>query len=151
MVSAEAVQKKATFVIDTNVLLNDLYALHELAKKGASIVIPIAVLREVDQLKKDSKRGVEKQAHNALLFIEKNMNGCLTMQSHEQVLSASQVEQFFPKVHKFNNDDQILSSALFFDLNSTPKATFLLTRDLALKIKARSFGILTFDDLNSFF
>lgn len=141
---------KKNFVLDTNVILHDYKCIEYFQEND--IYLPIVVLEELDKFKKGSEqinynarefiraldaytndlfadKGAELPGGGALRIDVKN--GC-----HEKVKKA---------FHESIPDHYILSCALFVADEHPDMKTTLVTKDLNLRMKARSLGIVVED------
>lgn len=141
---------KKNFVLDTNVILHDYKCIEYFQEND--IYLPIVVLEELDKFKKGSEqinynarefirvldaytndlfadKGAELLGGGALRIDVKN--GC-----HEKVKKA---------FHESIPDHYILSCALFVADEHPDMKTILVTKDLNLRMKARSLGIVVED------
>lgn len=137
---------KEIIVIDTNVLLNDPYALY--AYSDAEIIIPQTVLSELDKLKMGRSDGeirfrgrevsrtlFELSQHGSLLDgIELDNDALVRVMHHDP-------QAFPPALNPKNGDDRILSTAWLL-METRPEAhVVLLTNDLNMLLKAQTLGI----------
>lgn len=141
---------KKNFVLDTNVILHDYKCIEYFQEND--IYLPIVVLEELDKFKK----GSEQINYNAREFIrtldaytndlfaekgaELSEGGALRIdvknRCHEKVKNA---------FHESIPDHYILSCALFVADEHPDMKTILVTKDLNLRMKARSLGIVVED------
>lgn len=135
-----------TFIIDTTVLLYDAQSIF--AFDGDKVLIPITVIEEIDRFKKDlSERG--RNARQASIIIDSLRDqGALTegVKLPEggmlYVVSGSQdsIGRVPKEYHEKRRDVYILAAAL--DEMALGNEASILTKDLNLRIKADSLGIL---------
>jgi PhoH-like ATPase len=139
---------RKNFVLDTNVLLHDPRALYAFADN--TVVIPIYVLEEIDSFKKDQSdlgrnaREVARQLDNARTLgrlsegVPIGKGGRLRVAiGHRQLpdpLRASQIA-----------DNYILSVALEVRDAEPTVRTFLVTKDVNLRVRGDALGLLTID------
>ena len=147
---------KKVFVFDTNVILHDFKSIFSFEE--TNIVIPITVLEEVDKFKK----GSDTINFNAREFIreldaivEKNektegvkdifKKGALLDNKSKVFVDVNNEEkEDFKKIFAGNiPDHKILSSA--YNLKSENHRVVLITKDINMRMKARSLGIDTQD------
>ncbi|KGN73370.1 phosphate starvation protein PhoH [Porphyromonas macacae] len=145
---------KKNFILDTNVILHD----HECIEKFQEndIYIPITVLEELDKFKK----GTEQVNYNARAFIRKLDNltnedffakgvsigdegGRLFIYTHNVI--HKKVQDAFPSAIP---DHRILSAAFNIHDEQPSEKTILVTKDVNLRMKARSLGMLVEDYIN---
>ncbi len=153
-------------ILDTNVLVYDPYALFAFDKK--EIVIPVVVLEELDAIKVEQTEA----GHNARLsirFLEQisklgsltdgvlvNKNQCHFLLRFEKdfelifrvALSSKQFSSVSQDLAFDKNDNRIIAVCQeLITLNQSNKVSFV-TRDVNLRIKARTLGI-TSDDFEN--
>ncbi|MFW5803719.1 MAG: PhoH family protein [bacterium] len=138
---------KKTFVIDTNVLLHDYRCIYNF--QDNDVVLPIVVLEELDKFKKGNDlinfhareftRELDKLS-GAKLF-----NGGLTLGKGLGKLSietgkafSKEIQESFPEN---TADHRILAIADFINKKNNYKNTILITKDINLRMKAKSIGI----------
>lgn len=149
-----AKSKKKNFVLDTNVILHDYRCLYNFEEND--IYIPIVVLEELDKFKKGNEqinynareflrqldtisdddifsKGVSIGSGMGKLFIETNTK------IQERIL-----EIFVEKIP----DHRILSSVLDITEKHPRTKTILVTKDINLRMKARSIGLMAEDYIN---
>lgn len=137
------------YVLDTNVLIHDPQALF--AFKGAEVGIPITVLEELDKFKSDnSQRGFS--AREAIRILDRlrgqgSLRDGITLKdgSKIQVLTADQREMCAKVFGEDSPDNRILSAALC--AQHAKKTVELITKDINMRVKADSVGILSVDYL----
>ena len=140
-------RKKKTFVVDTNVLLYDHTAIYNFEEHD--VVIPIVVLEELDKFKKGSdlinfearefvrqldelsgdglfNEGIPLGEGKGRLFVEMGGNG-------QEVVKHAFVEN--------KPDHRILSLAVSLKESSPPRDVILISKDINLRMKAKSIGI----------
>lgn len=140
--------KAKIFVLDTNVLLHDHKAIHNF--QDNDLVIPVAVVEEVDKFKK----GNDALAYNARHFmrdIDKLTGGKSFGEKGVSLgknLGRIKVEPNHPFTPEFaelfkddTQDHRILATAMW--VRDTNPGTFvaLVTKDVNLRIKAKSAGM----------
>ncbi len=140
---------KKNFILDTNVLLHDPYAIHHF--EDNNVIIPLKVLEEIDQFKREvSERG--RNARQVARMLDKlRERGRLSdgiVLDHGGVLRVA-----FPKKngHDYYSsegsllsnsaDNSILRIALDCHKNKTEISTILITKDINLRLKADAFGM----------
>ena len=138
------------FVLDTNVLLHDFRALHSFENRN--VVIPITVLEEIDKF----KRGSETINYNAREFIRELDNLVTKDQSiFESGIDFGNGSRVFvdtentenEKIKKIFNenipDHRILAVA--YNLQEQKHRVVLISKDINVRMKAKSLGIETRD------
>jgi PhoH-like ATPase len=134
------------FVLDANVLLYEPNAVFMF--EDNNILIPITVIEEIDQFKKDLNeigRNARQVSRNLDKLREKNNlsqgvkldNGGTLRVEIDQLLSPRLSSQHFSST----NDNKILSTALNLQEKSDGAPVILITKDTNLRIKADSFGL----------
>jgi PhoH-like ATPase len=142
------------FVIDTNVILHDAECIRNFEEND--IVIPIAVLEELDQFKKGNG-DVNFQARAFLRIVDELTGDALQPEgapignglgSIRVVLGTEQHPQLSKAFLEDCPDHRILNVALCLQKQELPRPVVLVTKDTNLRMKAKSFG-LTAQDYNS--
>lgn len=148
------IPEKKVFVFDTNVILHDFKSIFFFEK--TNIVIPIIVLEELDRFKK----GSETKNFNAREFIreldfliDKNKDtdnnifstGLLLKNKSKLFIDINNTQrEDFKKVFEENiADHKIISSA--YNIKCENYRVILITKDINMRVKARSLGIETQD------
>jgi len=145
---------KKNFVLDTNVILHDYHCLRNFEEND--IYLPIAVIEELDKFKK----GNEQINFNAREFIREldsitddnlftrgasigpGLGKLFIMANH---IESPRVFQAFSE----NKPDHQILAAVDYLVNKYPKKkTVLVTKDINLRMKARSIGLLCEDYIN---
>ncbi len=140
----EAVTRK-TFVLDTNVFLHDPDAVSKF--KGSNLVIPLQVLEELDNLKRNSdERG--RSARHVIRYIDSlkakekgNLvkgieieNGCVLRVQSE--LKSVEKKPFPLSSERANQKLQIA-----FQLHDEKSPVIFVSKDLVMRVKAESIGL----------
>ena len=135
-----------TFVIDTNVFIHRPDAL--LSFKDNEIVIPLAVLEELDNLKSYSdERG--RNARQSIRFLhEAGSHGNLNEGVKLENGSVLRVELTYAKDHALDlepnkSDNRIILTA--YMLQQQGKRVFFVTKDINARVKATAIGIKAVD------
>ncbi|MDH4100844.1 MAG: PhoH family protein [Nitrospirota bacterium] len=140
---------KKTFILDTNVLLHDPNALYQFAEHD--IVIPIAVIEEMDRFKK----GLDEMGRNArqvsryldeLRLKDKLSTGVPlpTGGTLKVVLDKKQDDILPPELMLAKGDNRILAVAM--QLNQVAKGPIIMvTKDTNMRIKADALGLIAED------
>ncbi len=142
------VKEKKIFVLDTSVIIYD----HMAAKsfKEHDVVIPITVLEELDNFKKgnDTKnfaareftRYIDKISNGIILQDWININGkghgMIKIEMHQD--SKIDAEKVFGERKA---DHRILNTALYLSENYPDRKVIMVTKDINLRIKAKSLGL----------
>jgi len=143
---------KKIFILDTNVILHDSTCIHNFDEHD--IIIPITVLEELDQFKKGGQtvnfharefvRELDKLSANKLF------NGGLSLGQDKGRISVRleksqhpDLRGVFPDVA--NPDHQILNIAYHASKEQGDHAVILVSKDVNLRMKARSIDLLAED------
>jgi len=142
------VKEKKIFVLDTSVIIYD----HMAAKsfKEHDVVIPITVLEELDNFKKgnDTKnfaareftRYIDKISNGTILQDWININGkghgMIKIEMHQD--SKIDAERVFGERKA---DHRILNTALYLSEHYPDRKVIMVTKDINLRIKAKSLGL----------
>lgn len=146
-----AKKKKKIFVIDTNVLLHDYKSIYNFEEND--IVIPITVLEELDRFKKGNDlinfhareftRELDKLSGDSLFNggvpLGKSL-GKLSIETGKPF--SDQIKESFPEN---TPDHRILAIAEFVTLKNTDTKVTLVTKDINLRMKAKSIGVMAAD------
>nr|MDA3780015.1 PIN domain-containing protein [Bacteroidales bacterium] len=139
------------FVVDTNVILHDYNCIYNFEENH--VIIPIVVLEELDKLKK----GNEEINFNAREFTreldrisgDKLFNGGISLGKDKGKLSIETGKIFSDKLKKsfaeFTPDHRILAITEDIKKNNKSEDVILITKDINLRMKAKSLGILAQD------
>lgn len=139
--------KKKTFIIDTNVILYDFRCIHSFAHND--IVIPITVLEELDSF----KRGKDQIHYNAREFFrildglsgEKLVKEGASLGKGKGKIQIVTNHQNEPEVNQIfsenKTDHRILSIALYLTKKNTNHHVVLVSKDVNLRLKAKSLRI----------
>ncbi len=140
--------KKKTFVLDTSVLLFDFNAIYNFQEHD--VAIPITVIEEIDQFKKGNNvinmharefsRILDKLSKNNMLQKWISLNGSTkgkfkVIMDQKAELNANQV------FGSQKNDHNILNTALALAKNEPGRNVVLVTKDINLRVKARSLNL----------
>lgn len=146
--------KKKNFVLDTNVILHDFRCLDNFEEND--IYIPIVVLEELDKFKK----GNEQINYNAREFLRqldaitdddlfskgaKIGNGMGRLYIETVLKPQDKITEIFPERIP---DHRILSTVLEIAERNPKTKTILITKDINLRMKARSVGLIAEDYIN---
>jgi len=139
--------EKKIFVLDTNVLIHNPRALF--AFDDNRVVIPIVVIEEIDQFKK----GVDEKSRNARQIgrylddlrksgklqdgVPTDQGGVIQVTVNPQVTDAAAKLIFMDR-----NDNLIIGTALYFQENYPKSQVILVSKDVNVRIKADTMGIL---------
>ncbi len=134
---------KKTYVIDTNVLIQSPYAL--LSFEDNQVVLPIAVLEELDKLKNDEgERGAN--ARQSIRYLEQLrqtgslFEGVSTYNNGIIRIEANFVSVTLPHgFHTESNDNRILKVCK--GLMDKGESVVLVTKDIIVRLKSQMLGI----------
>jgi len=144
-------KKKKIFVIDTNVLLHDYKSIYNFQEND--VVIPITVLEELDRFKKGNDlinyhareftRELDRLSGDNLFNGGVPLGeglGKLTIETGKP--SSEVIKVSFPED---TADHRILAIAEHIHANNPRKAVTLISKDINLRMKAKSVGVLAQD------
>ena len=148
-------RKDALFVVDTNVLLHDSYALRTLA--ASEVYLPASVLEELDHFKRDVS-DLGRNARHALLELETAFEKSSTKTSEDSqrllvaktlagghltlVSSAQDDQKLLPSEFVgTKGDDNLLSIAKRLKAKNLTTPIVVLSKDRSLRIKALTLGV----------
>lgn len=143
--------KKKILILDTNVLLHDYKSIYTF--KNNDVVIPITVLEELDRFKRGNDilnfhareftRELDKLSGDGLfgqgVSLGKGL-GRLTIETGKPFSSV--IHESFPEP---SADHRILAIAEHVQKNSNGRNVILITKDINLRMKAKSIGIMSQD------
>jgi len=145
---------RKTFVLDTNVLLHDYKCIYNFEEND--IVIPITVLEELDKFKKGNDQ-INFHAREFTRELDKLsgddlFNGGISLGTGLGNLSietgkpfSETLSQSFPED---TSDHRILAIAEYISLKNKEGNTVLISKDINLRLKAKSIGIMAQDYKN---
>jgi PhoH-like ATPase len=142
---------KKIFILDTNVLLHDYKSIYTF--ENNDVVIPITVLEELDRFKRGNDilnfhareftRELDKLSGDGLfregVSLGKGL-GRLTIETGKPFSSV--IQESFPE---HSPDHRILAITEHIQKNSNGKTVILITKDINLRMKAKSIGIMSQD------
>lgn len=141
---------KKIFVIDTNVLLHDYKCIYNFEEND--VIIPIVVLEELDKFKKGNDiinfhareftRELDKLSGNMLLTSNIPLGEDLGNLHIETKEYSERVSQAFPDR---TPDHRILAITDYVCNTNKDKNVILITKDINLRMKAKSLGIMAQD------
>ena len=132
---------KKTYILDTSVLVDNPKILENLP--NSEIILPINVVEELDKLKK-FKDEIGKNARMAVrkldqLSQDKDLNAGIQLKNKSVIKVESSFDKSYLGEDSSYNDNKIL--ACVQGLSKTNENVVLLTKDLNLRIRARSLGL----------
>jgi len=145
---------KKLFIIDTNVLLHDYKCIYNFEEND--VIIPIVVLEELDKFKRGNDlinfhareftRELDKLSGDMLLTANIPLGENLGNMHIETGKDFSEkVNQSFPER---TPDHRILAIADYVCIANKDKAVVIITKDINLRMKAKSLGIMAQDYQN---
>ena len=148
MATGQGYRKPKIFVLDTNVILHDYKAIRKF--KDNDIVIPIAVIEELDKFKK----GTDQLAYNARGFmrdLDRITDGRLFGKDGITIakgLGKIKIEPNHPFPEEMKDlfkddiqDHRILSTAIWIRDNNPGRFVALVTKDINLRMKSKAAGM----------
>jgi PhoH-like ATPase len=138
---------KKTYVLDTNVLIHDPEAILHFEEND--IVLPITVIEELDNLKKGNGE-IPYSARHALRLID-SFREQGNLSSGVLLTGGGKLRVIFEEdksINKANNDDRIISTALFLLKKAkNDQPVILVSKDTSVRIKADAYNLVTQDYL----
>jgi len=139
---------KKNYVLDTNVLLHDPYAIFKF--EDNDLILPIYVLEEIDQFKRDNaERGRNARTVSRLLDAQREKYGSLSegVKTGEGGTLRVYVPSTRPEVkialRPSSGDHAILQCAVELRDQYPDRPTIFVTMDVNLRIRADAFGLRT--------
>ncbi|PTN04351.1 PhoH family protein [Mangrovibacterium marinum] len=139
------------FVLDTNVILHDHNCIYQF--KDNDIVIPLTVLEELDKFKKGNDP-INFQAREFVRVLddivgEQLFNGGIKLNPESGKLIIATGKPFSDTMKQSFKEDipdhRILAVAEFYTHENPKRKTILVTKDINLRMKAKSLGIVSED------
>ena len=139
---------KKNYVLDTNVLLHDPYAIFKF--EDNDLILPIYVIEEIDQFKRENtERGRNARTVSRLLDAQRERGGSLSngvkigeggslrvhVPAHRPVLSIA--------LNPNSGDHAILQTAIELRDATPDRPTIFVTMDVNLRIRADALGLVT--------
>lgn len=137
--------KQFVYILDTNVLLHDTSAIFSFGQHD--ILIPITVLEELDKLKK-GRDGVSAKARGVIRTIEhltEIEQNIYSLGEEKGTLRIAVNDEFLEQDKNILNDNAIIDCARYYTNNDKTKTYILISKDINLRIKAKSLGVKTQD------
>jgi|SRR5690554_560734 len=140
-----------TFILDTNVILHDHTCIYQF--QDNDIIIPIVVLEELDKFKKGNEL-INYQAREFTRILDeitgdKLFNGGISLGKGKGKLRIETGKPFSDELKSSFKEDipdhRILAIAEYIKNSFPRKKTILITKDINLRIKAKSLKILAED------
>lgn len=149
-----ATGKKKIFVLDTNVMLHDYSCIYNF--KEHDIVIPIVALEELDKFKKGNEM-INFHAREFARELDKisgdNLfNGGISLGKGHGKLRIETGKPFSPEMEQSfadkSPDHRILAIATYLQDHNDKQSVILISKDINLRMKAKSLGLITQDYLS---
>jgi PhoH-like ATPase len=143
--------QKKIFVLDTNVILHDSSCIYQFQEHD--VVVPVTVLEELDQFKK-GKEVLNLHAREFLRSLDslsgdKLFNGGVKIGPKLGKISLKLEREFHPDLsNNFGGekpDHHILNLAYCISKDQTSRPVILVTKDVNLRMKAKSLGLMAQD------
>lgn len=138
---------KKNYVLDTNVLLHDPLAIFKF--EDNDLILPIYVIEEIDQFKRDSnERG--RNARTVTRLLDEQRNG-KSLSEGVKIGDGGTLRVYVPErrpvlktaLNPHSGDHAILATALELRDASPEKPTIFVTMDVNLRIRADALGLTT--------
>ena len=147
-------KKKKLFVLDTNVLLHDFTCIYNFQEND--IVIPIVALEELDRFKKGNEminfHAREFSRQLDLIAGDNLFNGGITLGKGHGKLRIETGKPFSPEMEQSfaekSPDHRILAIANHLQKVNPDLAVILVSKDINLRMKAKSLGLVAQDYLS---
>jgi PhoH-like ATPase len=142
---------KKVFVLDTNVILHDSSCMYQFDEHD--VIIPITVIEELDKFKK-GKGTLNCNARGFLRALDtltgdSLFNGGIPIAPDKGKISICLSKPFHPELKSnFSQDKpdhQILNTVLHVAAEQSPRCVILITKDVNLRMKAKSIKLLAED------
>lgn len=147
--SAGASVNGKVYVVDTSVLVSTPDALHQLVG-GNTVIIPFAVLQELDRRRTDSN-GIGHTARQTIRALDQLQTGVSSMALRSGILWRGGQVRFdsgdldprraWPGFNPGYADDRIIYLASIYQSDHPGAQVVVVTRDAAMRCKARARGI----------
>jgi len=162
---SKATASKKIYVLDTNVLLHDPTAI--MAFNEHSVVVPMTVLEELDDIKDRRDRTVSREARIAIQMIDKVVYNASSQEIQDGVampgsnptgapgklaIYPDQMLHDMADIPYLNstldqaNDNRIINVALRLQVENPRSFVCLVTKDINMRIKAKGSGLLHVED-----
>jgi PhoH-like ATPase len=135
---------KKTYILDTSVLVHDPFSFKNF--KGNNVIIPITVLEELDKLKKF----YDETGKNARTFIRvldgllpsnKEIDKGIKIENDISLRIENNIEENKSLGSFLYGDNRILSCAIELNKVSKSEKIILISKDIALRIRAKALGV----------
>ena len=140
---------KKTYILDTNVLLSDHNCLYQYSNND--IIIPFKVLEELDKFKKRPDI-VGSNARSVIRILDDlckkgNLsNGVRIHKGKGNLYTRGTSEILVSKEFNIENPDNVIINVALFEIKNNPsKKVVIVTKDINLRVKSNSLGVLNED------
>ena len=135
-------EKRKTYVLDTTVLIHDPDVFYKLG--DADIVIPLAVIRELDGLKNSDSELVAKAARQVSRILDRISSYSDMREAGGNISSGARIfiETHYEKIEGLDSegDRQIIGTALYLKKKGVENL-LLATTDTNMRIVGRTYGL----------
>jgi PhoH-like ATPase len=145
------------FVLDTNILLHEPFAIYSFQEHD--VVIPMTVLEELDRIK-DSKRDVARDARVAIRALEDIFRDATPDQISEgiafnkeqaatgslAILADFELQETVRAFADKAGDNRILNAVLYLQNKRSPREVVLVTKDINMRLRAKGAGVRYVED-----
>ncbi|MCJ0823610.1 PhoH family protein [Vibrio vulnificus] len=145
------------FVLDTNILLHEPFAIYSF--KEHDVVIPMTVLEELDRIK-DSKRDVARDARVAIRALEDLFKDATPDEISEgipvskegeghgtiSILADFELQETVKAFADKAGDNRILNAVLYLQNKRAPREVVLVTKDINMRLRAKGAGVRYVED-----
>ncbi len=154
MISQSVQTQLKLFVLDTNVILHDARSFQNFEEHD--VALPITVLEELDRFKKGNE-DINFQAREFLRQIDQMTGDLLSEegatlgedQGRLRVIFTNDLDARLHQVFLHDSpDNRILNTALHLQRYATDRRVILITKDVNLRMKAKSLGLQAQDYIN---
>lgn len=145
------------FVLDTNILLHEPFAIYSFQEHD--VIIPMTVLEELDRIK-DSKRDVARDARVAIRALEAlfkdatpdeisegiPINRDKEATGHIAILADFELQETVKAFADKAGDNRILNATLYLQNKRAPREVILVTKDINMRLRAKGAGVRFVED-----
>ncbi|MDN3680363.1 PhoH family protein [Vibrio tapetis subsp. quintayensis] len=148
---------KKIFVLDTNILLHEPFAIYSFQEHD--VIIPMTVLEELDRIK-DSKRDVARDARVAIRSMENLFHDATPDQISEgiplhkdnqssgtiAILADFELQETVRAFADKEGDNRILNGVIYLQNKRSPRDVVLITKDINMRLRAKGAGVRLVED-----
>jgi len=145
------------FVLDTNILLHEPFAIYSFQEHD--VIIPMTVLEELDRIK-DSKRDVARDARVAIRAMENLFHDATPDQISEgiplnkdnqasgtlAILADFELQETVRAFADKEGDNRILNGVIYLQNKRSPREVVLVTKDINMRLRAKGAGVRFVED-----